>query len=79
MRLVQIEAYKYEELTDGAKSWVTYKFDSDPYDYQDDDGKTHYDYFSDWTEEDRIEFCETNGYEFDYRGRLITDLIVESA
>ncbi len=79
MRLVQIEAYKYEELSEESKSWVAYKFDSDPFDYQDDDGITHYEYFSDWSEEDRIEFCNVNEYEFDYKGRIINQLIVESA
>jgi hypothetical protein len=79
MRLVQIEAYKYEELSDKAKQDVAYKFDMDPFDYEDDEGNIRYDYFSDWTEEERIEFCDVNEYEFNKTGKIINHLIVESA
>lgn len=78
MQLVKIEAYKYEELSEKAKSNAIAYLDGIPFDYEDDEGNLHYEYFSDWNEADRIEFCEMNNYLFNKYGKLINNLIVNN-
>jgi len=73
---ITIESYHYEELNEEAKSNFKYKMFDNPFDYEDDNGDTKYDYFDDWTEEEQIEYCEINDYLFFSNGTLIPKNII---
>ena len=78
MKIVNIKAYKYEELSEDAQdNFVAYMYDY-PFDYENNEGEFEEDFFGWWDYEDRAEYCEMNDYLFDKTGRLINDLIKES-
>ena len=76
MKLVKINAYDYQDLTDKAKNNVLYWLDEFPLEYELEDGSMAYEYFSDLTDENYIiDHCEMNSYVFDINGRPIHHLI----
>lgn len=77
MKIVNIEAFSYLELTPKAKNRVIDWLDDPPMEFKDDDGKVWYQYFIDMTDQEVSEHCEMNGYLFDKFGRIISALIVE--
>ena len=78
MKLVNIKAYKYEELSGYAQdNFDAYMYDC-PFDCENNEGEFEIEFFADWDYEDRAEYCEMNDYLFDKTGRLINDLIKES-
>ena len=72
---VSINAYQYEDLpSHEAKKKVIYWLDNDPMEYEDDNGNLHYQYFSEGSEDDIIDHCNTNNYLFDKHGNPIHQL-----
>ena len=72
---VSINAYQYEDLTShNAKRKVIEWLDNYPMDYQDENGIKHYQYFSELKEEDIIDHCNMNNYQFDKYGNPIHQL-----
>ena len=67
--------FEYSELSDKAKLSVKYWLDENPLDYEDDNGKTMWEYPSEWEENDISEFCEMNEYIFDKHGKVLHHLI----
>jgi hypothetical protein len=66
MKIVNIKAYKYEELTEDAQNnFVAYMYDY-PFDYENNEGEFEEEYF-----------CEINDYLFDKTGKLINHLLQE--
>ena len=80
MEQVKINAYKYSELSDDAKSNVSYKYFLDGFEYEDDiNGSSviKYDYFEDWELAEQIDFCDANNYLFSVDGVMINHLIID--
>jgi len=78
MKIVKIKAYKFEELKDSAKYEVLTWLDKYPIDYEDEDGNTKCEYFSDIYHQDQeyiAEHCQSNEYLFDEYGNVIHHLI----
>lgn len=75
--IVKIKAYKYEELDRYSKWNVLAWLDEFPLDYEDDEGNTHLEYFSDMDTKDVIEHCEANEYLFSKSGKPIHNLIIK--
>ena len=78
MKIVKIKAYKFEELKDPAKYEVLTWLDNFPLDYEDENGDTKWEYFSDIYDQGPeyvIEHCEINEYLFDKCGNAIHHLI----
>jgi len=79
MKLVKIKAYKFKELSEKAQHVVSCNLDNFPFDYEVEtsDGEyiTKYEYFSDWSKDDQIEFCNLNEYLFNKNGEMIHHLI----
>ena len=73
--IVKIRAYRYRELDEHRQFKVAVWLDEWPIDYEDEDGKTHWEYFTDMTKEDISEHCEANGYLFNKFGEPIHHLI----
>lgn len=78
MRVYQVEGYSYLELSDKAKQWVKYWLDEFPFDYEDEEGVTLWDYPSDWADSDINEHCECNGYIFDKFGKPLHNIILDN-
>ena len=74
---VTIKAYKYEELDHQSQFEVLTWLDTDPIDYEDEEGNTYWQYFTDMETQDVIEHCEANGYLFNKFGEPIHHLIEE--
>jgi len=64
MRTVNIKVYSYDELNEDAKQNVVYWLDSNPLEYETDNGEFEYLYFIDMEEIEILEHCNMNGYEF---------------
>ena len=79
MKIIQIEAHDYAELNQEAKTKVKHWLDESPIEVENDAGEFELDYFSDMTDEDLQEHCETNGYLFARNGRPIHHLEREVA
>lgn len=75
--IVKIRAYKYHELDEHRQFKVAVWLDEWPIDYEDEDGETHWEYFTDMTKEDIAEHCEANEYLFNKFGEPIHHLIEE--
>jgi hypothetical protein len=78
MKIVKIKAYKFEELKDKAIIEALTWLDNFPLDYEDEDGSTKWEYFSDiyYQEPEYIaEHCEANEYLFNEYGNVIHHLI----
>lgn len=73
--IVKIRAYKYKELDEHRQFKVAVWLDEWPLDYEDEDGETHWEYFTDMTKEDIAEHCEANEYLFNKFGEPIHHLI----
>lgn len=72
---VSINAYQYEDLTShNAKRKVIDWLDEDPLDYEREDGTMGYQYFSEGSENDIRDYCNTNNYLFDKYGNPIHQL-----
>ncbi len=80
MKIIKVNAYDYNELSDEAKFKVKLWLDEIPFDYDtgeiDENGKSimKYDYASEWDENDIQEHCEVNGYLFDKLGNYVHHL-----
>ena len=74
MRQIIIDAYEYHELKPNAKSEVIYWLDQDPLEFENDQGETLLEMFSEWQDEEIREHCEINGYLFDDEGRPVHHL-----
>ena len=74
MRYLKVKAYQYHELKPNAKSEVIYWLDQDPLEFENDQGETLLEMFSDMTDEEIKEHCEMNGYLFDDKGKPIHHL-----
>jgi hypothetical protein len=78
MKTVKIKAYKFEELAEHRQYKVAVWLDEWPIDYEDENGNTKWQYFSDlyFTNKEEIaEHCEANEYLFDKFGEPIHHLI----
>ena len=78
MKIVKIKAYKFKELNDKAIVEALTWLDNYPLDYEDNDGKIKWEYFSDiyHKEPEYVpEHCEENKYLFDKYGNTIHHLI----
>ena len=78
MELVQVKAYKYSELSDNSQNKAISWLNKFPFEYEDNDGNSHYEYFSDWDSDEQDDHCEINEYLFDKYGEPIHHLIEES-
>ena len=80
MKIIQVNAYEYQELNQDAMFKVKLWLDEIPFEYEtgeiDENGKSiiKYDYASEWGDRDIIEHCEVNGYLFDKYGDPIHHL-----
>ena len=80
MKIIQVNAYEYQELNQDAMFKVKLWLDEYPYDYEtgdlDEEGNPikKYGYVSEWDDRDIIEHCEVNGYLFDKYGDPIHHL-----
>ena len=80
MKIIQVNAYEYQELNQDAMFKVKLWLDEIPFEYEtgeiDENGKSiiKYDYASEWDDRDIIEHCEVNGYLFDKYGDPIHHL-----
>ncbi len=77
MKIINIEAFQYSELTPKAKNRVIDWLDDPPLEYEDEEGNLLYKYAIDQKDEEVSEHCNDNGYLFDRFGRIINALIVE--
>ena len=59
MKILKINGYRFNELTEKAKDQVIYDFYNWPFDSEDEKGNIIYDYFADWSKEDQesLLFC----------------------
>ena len=76
---VTIGAYKFEELDNKARFKVLIWLDEWPLDYEDENGETEWEYFTEIYNQDPdyvIEHCEANEYLFDEYGNAIHHLII---
>jgi len=73
MRKIILEAYEYHELKPHAQLEVIYWLD-DQLEFENDQGETFLQMFSDRTDEEIREHCEINGYLFDDKGRPVHHL-----
>tara|TARA_R100001594_G_scaffold32974_5_gene61240 strand:- start:190 stop:492 length:303 start_codon:yes stop_codon:yes gene_type:complete len=78
MKLIKINAYKFNELNNEAKSRVTHWLDEMPlyYETQDKNGNIieKIQYFTDMHNSDICDHCEMNGYWFSENGEYIHHL-----
>ena len=74
MKILKINGYRFNELTEKAQEQVIYDFYEMPFDSEDDKGNIIYDYFADWSKDEQVEFCLMNDYYFDKYGSIITGL-----
>jgi hypothetical protein len=72
---VTIEAYKYEDLDHQSQWDALVWLDECPLDYEDENGETKWEYFTDMETQDVIEHCEANEYLFNKFGEPIHHLI----
>jgi len=72
---VTIKAYKYEDLDPVSQFEVLTWLDNCPIDYEDEEGNTRWQYFTDMETQDIIEHCETNEYLFNKFGKPIHHLL----
>ena len=72
---VTIEAYKYEDLDHQSQWDALVWLDESPLDYEDENGETKWEYFTDMETQDVIEHCEANEYLFNKFGEPIHHLI----
>jgi hypothetical protein len=80
MKTVKIEAYKFEELAKHRQFKVAVWLDECPIDYEDENGNTKWEYFSDIYHQEPeyvAEHCEANEYLFNKFGEPIHHLIKE--
>ncbi len=78
MKRYIVSGYGYSELDDKAKHRVRIWLNECPFEYQDDEGITFTEYFSDWNEDDLSEHCKINDYIFDRWGRVLHSIIEEA-
>jgi hypothetical protein len=80
MKIIQVNAYEYQELNQDAMFKVKLWLDEIPFEYEtgeiDENGKSiiKYDYASEWEDIDIVEHCEVNGYLFDKWGNCVHHL-----
>lgn len=74
--IVKIRAYRFRELDEHRQWKVAVWLDEWPLDYEDEDGETHWEYFTNMKKEDIAEHCDANGYLFDKFGAPIHNLII---
>lgn len=74
---VTIRAYKYEDLDEHCQFKVVGWLDEWPIDYEDENGKTQWEYFTEMDKEDVAEHCEHNQYLFNKLGEPIHHLIIK--
>jgi len=72
---VTIEAYKYEDLDHQSQWDALVWLDECPLDYEDENGETKWEYFTEMETQDVIEHCEANEYLFNKFGEPIHHLI----
>jgi hypothetical protein len=72
---VTIKAYKYEDLDHQSQWEALVWLDKCPLDYEDENGETKWEYFTDMETQDVIEHCEANEYLFNKFGEPIHHLI----
>ena len=72
---VTIKAYKYEDLDHQSQWEALVWLDECPLDYEDENGETKWEYFTDMETQDVIEHCEANEYLFNKFGEPIHHLI----
>jgi hypothetical protein len=81
MKLIKINAYKFNELNNEAKSRVIYWLDEMPLYYETEDKNGNIiekrQYFTDMHNVDICDHCEINGYLFSNNGEYINHLIGE--
>ncbi len=75
MNIYKIKGFYYSELSENAKMKVKNWLDEIPFDYEDENGITHYEYASDWNDDAIYEHCRMNGYIFNIDGNCIHHLI----
>ena len=75
MKIIQVNAYEYQELNQDTMFKVKLWLDEIPFEYEtgeiDENGKSiikYDDYASEWDDSDIIEHCEVNGYLFNKYG-----------
>lgn len=73
--IVKIRAYKYEDLSHQSQFDAVVWLDECAIDYEDDEGNTYWEYFTDMETQDVIEHCEANEYLFNKFGKPIHHLI----
>ena len=78
MKIINIEAFQYAELTPKAKNRVIDWLDDPPLEFEDEEGKIWYKYAIDQTDEEVSNHCNDEGYLFDKLGRIVNALIVEN-
>jgi hypothetical protein len=79
MKVLKIRAYDYEELNQEGKTAVKHWLDEFPIEVENDKGEFEFRYFTDMTDEDLQDHCESNGYLFTVYGRPIHHLEREAA
>ena len=79
MKVLKIRAYDYSELNQEGKTTVKHWLDEAPIEVENDKGEFEFRYFSDMTDEDLQDHCESNGYLFTVYGRPIHHLEREAA
>lgn len=72
---VTIKAYKYEDLDHQSQWDALVWLDECPLDYEDENGETKWEYFTEMETQDVIEHCEANEYLFNRFGEPIHHLI----
>jgi hypothetical protein len=72
---VTIKAYKYEDLDHQSQWDALVWLDECPLDYEDENGETKWEYFTEMETQDVIEHCEANEYLFNKFGEPIHHLI----
>ena len=72
---VTIKAYKYEDLDHQSQWEALVWLDECPLDYEDENGETKWEYFTEMETQDVIEHCEANEYLFNKFGEPIHHLI----
>ena len=75
MKILKINGYRFNELTEKAQEQVIYNFYEMPFDSEDDNGNIIYDYFADWQKNEQIDFCLMNNYYFTKYGSIIGGIL----
>ena len=78
MKIIQVKAFEYNELDEQSKISARHWLDEDPFEYETEDEEGNIvkelEYFSDMTDTDIDEHCQTNDYLFTKHGKPIHHL-----